>query len=303
MDFAEAPVWARLSDRRRLRGLHGPIDLILEVSGSDVAVEAAERAAMAAFATVLDDLTTELSELRRRLDDRPHALKGSIARAMLMAVASYREDGVSPMAAVAGAVADHLLGTMLDIRATESGALDRAYVNNGGDMALYLAAGETFSVGLHGDVTIDALSAGIVVQADSGVGGIATSGWRGRSHSLGIADAVTVLASSAAAADAAATIIANAVDLPGSTCVERVAASELAPDSDLGDRLVTVGVAPLSVSQRRQAVARGARVARVCLERDLIAAARIELQSTSTVVSGRKPAMTGQVGGGQAWIT
>ena len=64
--------------------------------------------------------------------------------------------------------------------------------------------------------------------------GIATSGWRGRSFSLGIADAVTVLADRAAAADAAATIIANAVDLPGHPAIVRVPACELAPDSDLG---------------------------------------------------------------------
>ena len=31
--------------------------------------------------------------------------------------------------------------------------------------------------------------------------GVATSGWRGRSHSLGIADSVTVVARNAAAAD------------------------------------------------------------------------------------------------------
>ena len=77
------------------------------------------------------------------------------------------------------------------------------------------------------------------------VRGIATSGWRGRSFSLGIADAVTVLADRAAMADAAATIIANAVDLPGHPGVVRVPARDLAPDSDLGDRLVTQGVGEL----------------------------------------------------------
>ena len=50
--------------------------------------------------------------------------------------------------------------------------------------------------------------------------GIATSGWRGRSFSLGIADAVTVLAATAAEADAAATVIANAVDLPGHPAID-----------------------------------------------------------------------------------
>ena len=50
-------------------------------------------------------------------------------------------------------------------------------------------------------------------------------------------------------ADAAATIIANAVDLPGHPNVVRVPANSLAPDSDLGDRLVTQGVGELSPSR------------------------------------------------------
>ena len=69
--------------------------------------------------------------------------------------------------------------------------------------------------------------------------GVATSGRHGRSFSLGIADAVTVLARTASQADAAATIIANAVDLPGHPAVRRMPANELQPDSDLGARPVT----------------------------------------------------------------
>ena len=92
--------------------------------------------------------------------------------------------------------------------------------------------------------------------------GVATSGWRGRSFSLGIADAVTVLATNAAPADAAATLIANAVDLPGHPAVTRVPARELAPDSDLGDRLVTQGVGPLSPREIAGALEAGLRRSR-----------------------------------------
>ena len=84
------------------------------------------------------------------------------------------------------------------------------------------------------------------------VRGIATSGWRGRSFSLGIADAVTVLAATAAKADAAATIIANAVDLPNHAAITRVPAREIAPDNDLGERLVTraVGISARTKSMK-----------------------------------------------------
>ena len=86
----------------------------------------------------------------------------------------------------------------------------------------------------------------MTVHADDPVRGIATSGRHGRSFSLGIADAVTVLAKTAAQADAAATVIANAVDLPGHPAILRRPACELQPDSDLGDRLVTRDVGALS---------------------------------------------------------
>ncbi|MGB5871527.1 MAG: UPF0280 family protein, partial [Albidovulum sp.] len=98
----------------------------------------------------------------------------------------------------------------------------------------------------------------ITLAAKSGVGGVATSGWRGRSHSLGVADAVTVLAATAAEADVLATLIANAVDVPGSMRIARSPASSLAPDSDLGVRLVTVDVAPLTPREVAQALDAGA---------------------------------------------
>ena len=92
--------------------------------------------------------------------------------------------------------------------------LDKAYVNNGGDIALHLAPGAVDATPAIAG-TGHGLADRVIIRADDPVRGIATSGWRGRSFSLGIADAVTVLARTAAEADAAATMIANAVDLPG----------------------------------------------------------------------------------------
>ena len=95
------------------------------------------------------------------------------------------------------------------------------------------------------------------MRAGDGVRGVATSGWRGRSFSLGIADAVTVLAADAASADAAATIIANAVDLPDHPGIHRIPAWDLQPDNDLGPRLVTRAVPPLSPAEAAAALAPG----------------------------------------------
>jgi ApbE superfamily uncharacterized protein (UPF0280 family) len=117
----------------------------------------------------------------------------------------------------------------------------------------------------------------VTIRAADPVRGIATSGWRGRSFSLGIADAVTVLACTAAMADAAATMIANAVDLdhPG---ILRRPARDLQCDSDLGPRLVTCAVPPLSPPDRALALDRGLAAAEACRARGLIEGAALFLQ-------------------------
>src|SRR5262249_43703757 len=150
----------------------------------------------------------------------------------------------TPIAAVAGSVAEEILGAMLG-----SAELDRAYVNNGGDIALHLARGEQFTVGLIDRPDSHGLMRTMVIGADDPIRGIATSGRHGRSFSMGIADAVTALAKTASQADAAATIIANAVDLPGHPAIVRLPANEIQPDSDLGARLVTHDVGALSESE------------------------------------------------------
>jgi len=94
------------------------------------------------------------------------------------------------------------------------------------------------------------------VAHDSPVRGVATSGWKGRSFSLGIADSVTVLAATAAQADAAATVVGNAVDVPHAGIVRRPA-NAIRDDSDLGAIPVTVQVPPLTPAQAQAALAAG----------------------------------------------
>jgi hypothetical protein len=97
---------------------------------------------------------------------------------------------------------------------------------------------------------------------------------------------VTVLAASAAEADAAATLVANAVDLPNHPAVTRAPARSLDPDSDLGEKLVTVGVDPLSDEDKTDAVAGGMRLARRLLELRLIRGAAIFLQGHARSLGG-----------------
>jgi uncharacterized protein len=269
-----------LADGRRLHLQDGPIDLIVEACGTATSVEAAYQAAARRFTGLLDELCGELPLLRTAADPLHCPLRGTVARRMHAAVAPFAaEHFITPMAAVAGAVAEEILATMV-----HSANLARAYVNNGGDIALHLGEGERFTVGLIDRPDAPGLLRTTIIASGDPSRGVATSGRHGRSFSLGIADAVTVLAPTASQADAAATIIANAVDLPGHKAIIRCPAQDLQPDSDLGLRLVTRDVGPLSPREIAEALAAGADQARHLLARGLIDGAALRLLGDTEVV-------------------
>jgi ApbE superfamily uncharacterized protein (UPF0280 family) len=274
------PQIALLPDGKRLHLQDGPIDLIIEANGREADVRAAYDAAARRFTGLLDELCAELAELRQPADPTRCKLKGVVARRMDAAVAPFAADHfITPMAAVAGSVAEEILGAMLGVA-----RLKRAYVNNGGDIALHLADGEQFNVGLMDRPDRRGLMRTIGIEADDPVRGIATSGRHGRSFSLGIADAVTVLARTASRADAAATIIANAVDLPGHPAIVRCPADELQPDSDLGARPVTRDVGALGENDVDEALRAGVTRAQQLLEAGLIEGAALRLLGETAVV-------------------
>lgn len=264
--------------QRRLRDgrLHlqdGPIDLIIEAFGEVPTVETAYAAAWRRFATILDELCAELPLLRPQATPTNPRPSGAVARRMADAVAPLCSARfITPMAAVAGAVAEEILQAM-----TSAAPLRRAYVNNGGDIALHLLPGESFAIGMVDRPDKPSLIGKATIAGRDTVCGVATSGWRGRSFSLGIADAVTVLARSAAMADAAATLVANAVDLPGHAAVRRAPANSRDPQSDLGERLVTVDVGPLTREEIGAALAAGLDEAERLRRAGLLEAAALQL--------------------------
>lgn len=265
-----------LADGRRLHLNHGPIDLIVEIFGDPVECRAAYDQTVARFQTILTELVEELPELRRPASLLPRAFAGPTARRMEAAVTPLAENFITPMAAVAGSVADEILAALLAGR-----RLDRAYVNNGGDSAIHLGEGQSMTLAIAG--TGHGMADRITIHAEDGVRGVATSGWRGRSFSLGIADAVTVLARTGAEADAAATLIANAVDLAGHPAITRIPAHHLAPDSDLGAQPVTQGVGALTFGDVAAALDNGLAVAEDFRRRGLIAASALFLAGQSRV--------------------
>jgi len=262
---------------------------VIDCDGDPVACRAALDLAWVRFGGVLAELVPALSELRSPLATHADADAGwspavdtmPIAVRMVAACRPFaRRHGlfITPMAAVAGAVADDIVSCFA------RPAIRRAYVNNGGDIALHLAPGERYDLGIVTRLDTPAIDGRFAIDAAAPVRGVATSGWRGRSFSLGIADAVTVLAASGAAADAAATMIANRVDVDSPAVVRRPA-NELKDDTDLGMRLVTVAVGELSSDEVARALAAGADFAETLRREGLIDAAALSLQGQARIVS------------------
>jgi ApbE superfamily uncharacterized protein (UPF0280 family) len=268
-----------LPDGRRLHLRDGPIDLILEAFGTPEQVTLAYENAARRFDRLLDELVDELALLRAPAVGA--VPQGVVARRMFDAVQPFAPDGfITPMAAVAGSVAEEILKAM-----SAAADLRRAYVNNGGDIAIRLGMGESFAIGLIDRPDRPGLFGKARISSGDPSRGIATSGWRGRSFSFGIADAVTVIAQTAAMADAAATMVANRVDLPGHAAVKRAPASSIQPDSDLGGRLVTCAVSSLTKDDIAAALSRGLVYAQDLIARGLIDAAALHLRGETRLVT------------------
>lgn len=275
---------------------HGPIDIVLGAEGEAVALADAHEQAWQRFRTVLGELVAELPGLREPVGETCR-LDGPVARRMWQACHPFRQAFITPMAAVAGAVAQELVGFY------RRPGITRAWINNGGDIALHLAPGQAVTVGLYADLArLDAgeLRDGLSLDGRARIDhalpirGIATSGWRGRSFSLGIADSVTVFAGTAAAADAAATVIANAVDVADPRIVRRPAAS-LKDASDLGTLPVTVDVPPLSPAAIGQALIAGRDQALALQQAGLIVSCLLVCQGRSLATGGPGPFLAGPV--------
>jgi ApbE superfamily uncharacterized protein (UPF0280 family) len=273
-------------DPLRQRWRHGPIDLIIQAEGDAEVIDAAHQRAWAEFGGLLTTLVQELPLLRLGVQSgASNPCHGAVARLMWQAclpLAGPDDAGfITPMAAVAGAVAQHLL------RHYALPGVRRAAINNGGDIALHLSPGAEWRLGVvsdadavwHGAQAGESIrpDARFVLGHDLPARGVATSGWSGRSLSRGIADSVTVLAATAAQADAAATMIANRVDVdhPG---IIRSPAAQVRDDSDLGARLVTRHVPRLPLGEITTALGRGLAYAQSLVDQGLIHAALIACQ-------------------------
>jgi uncharacterized protein len=238
----------------------GPAALVLrgEKDGRDYAFD--RETVVSRVEALLADIRGCLPVLKQRAGriKKTGALP-SVARKMIAAASAIDADTLTPMAAVAGAVADELRKSLLQ------DGLEFLSVNNGGDIAVYNARSRPVVIGI-GNIEIGRPTPYRLRIEGLPDFGVATSGFGGRSFTLGLADIVTVVAASASLADAAATYICNNTSVED-PAVLRERAADLDPLTDIPEERVTVKVGALSPQSIREALARG-RAAAAGLKKD-----------------------------------
>ena len=250
---------------------HGPINIVLEAVGIDK--DLAYQNVKGYFETLLEQLVLDMELLKEEVVFN-RKFNNKISQSMQDATERYSPAFITPMAAVAGSIADNILRVLIN-----NTNLEKAYVNNGGDVSFYLNKNQIMKTSL---AAIPNMIAEIKYKDKSR--GIATSGWRGKSFSRGIADSVTVLADNAAMADAAATMIGNAVDIYNHPKIKKQPANEMYEDSDLKNLLITVEVGLLTKVEIKEALKNGYQTALQYINKDLINTALIQLSEYFCIV-------------------
>lgn len=194
---------------------------------------------------LLTEIAGQKEIAKRAQQDLPSSVFGSeVLQRMISAVRQSTDKTLTPMAAVAGTIADMTADYLADL-----GAI-KVIVNNGGDIAIRLQEGQTARVGIAVSRN-ETVMPTVLITKESGIEGIATSGLGGRSFTKGIASAAVVAAKSAALADACATSIGNAV-FTEHPHIRLALAEELDPNTDIRGHYVVkeVGLLPPDIIQK-----------------------------------------------------
>lgn len=259
----------------------GPMRLVIRAwKGNQPQIDLIRQAAERSFA-YLDRIAGFRSELSRPFPEIKVPPPDDLATEMVNSVGIIGDHDLTPMAAVAGTIADAVANWLFEKGCT------RVIVDNGGDIAVRMAEGQTVTVGVRPQVTSRHISHLIDLDGECPTWGVTTSGVGGRSLTRGIASAVTVLASTASVADAAATAIANACFVEDDRIIQ-VPAEKVDPNSDLNGIDVTIEVGPLSPGKVRSAIASARQKADDLSQKGIIAGAFIALAGVYKISAGMK---------------
>ena len=202
-----------------------------------------------------------------------------VVKKMITSAKQVGDQTVTPLIAVAGAVADEVA----DFVFNKDTGVSKVIVNNGGDIALRLRNEQNVKVGIRTDVCRKSWSYVLNMDSSSNIGGIATSGFGGRSFTKGIATAAVAVATNASLADVTATLLGNATNVD-SPLIERQLAEDVYPATDIRGHWVTTKVGAISESEIEEAIENGFAKAREFQDKRLILGALIALRQQVRII-------------------
>jgi ApbE superfamily uncharacterized protein (UPF0280 family) len=260
----------------------GPMRLVVRAwNGGQPQIMLARQAAEESI-LYLERIARYRSQLSRPIPQIEELPQDDLALGMIASVGAIGDDDLTALAAVAGTIADAVADWLFERGAT------RVIVENGGDIAVRLKAGETTTVGVRPQVNDRHISHVIRLDGSQPAWGVTTSGVGGRSLTRGIASAVTVVAANASVADAAATAIGNTCFVEDNSVVQ-LPAESLDPSTDLAGLLVTTEVGGLSPGKVLKAIESARQKAELLAQRKVIHGAFIALQNVFAISDGLKP--------------
>lgn len=254
----------------------GPMRLVIDARVGKVpqpqqAVRAADEAVR--FLEAVARSRPFLGRDYRRL--MPHITE-PLALNMVASVQAVGDDDLTPMAAVAGTIADAVADFLFERGMT------RVLVDNGGDIAVRCSDGEPVTIGIRPKVGDKIITHAVVLGCERTAFGVATSGLGGRSLTRGVLEAATIVAADAARADAAATAVANAGYVEHSAVVQKFA-EEIDPYTDIAGLEVTLNVGPLPEEKKHQAIHHAIRRAEELIQRKIIFGAFVSVQGKTAM--------------------
>jgi ApbE superfamily uncharacterized protein (UPF0280 family) len=256
----------------------GPMRLVIHAGVGRVAQPHAAVRAARESVVFLERLARARPLLGRGFHDTLARVSEPLALTMIASVEAVGDHDLTPMAAVAGTIADAVADFLVERGQT------RVIVENGGDVAVRTVDGEAVTVGIRTEVGNARPAHVVALDPGRSAWGVATSGVGGRSLTRGVVSAATVVAATASLADAAATAVANASRV-ADDAVARRAAEDLDPHTDIPGLSVTVSVGPLAEETRRRALAQSIRRAEDLVQRGVIFGAFAALQGDSAMTA------------------
>ena len=253
---------------------YGPTNLVVEAFHKDK--QKIYNYIIENIGEMLSQLSLELAKLRENTKENTR-FKSEIAKKMNDSTKIFLPRFITPLASVAGAISEILLDKVLS-----KFNLKKIYINNGGDVAIFLKKKQTLKL-----LVATTNNFLITLEGDGCKYGVATSGWKGRSFSMGIADSVTTIARSSSIADAAATIIANDTNIENHKNIKKQKANEIDEYSDLKNKLITTSVGELSENDIKQALKKGTITAKKLIEKKIILTALLNVKENYVYV-GKK---------------